>query len=144
MAQENVNNAAAPNTTVDALSNVTSTIFCSIVGNDLDSKKRIYNAVSNSTPLKDKIGDVLNIVDVIAQNVRLEDRNNPGTYNDAVRVVLIDADGAAYGTVSSGVMNSLTNMFAIVGNPHWETPMPIKVNSKKGNRGFDFLSLELA
>lgn len=137
-------NHDAPNQSVDALANVTSTIFCSIVGDDIESKKRIFNAVSNSTPLKDMIGKTIAIKDVIAQNVRLEDMNKPGEFNDAVRVVLIDPDGVAYGTVSSGVMNSLTNLFAIVGKPEtWAEPMNVQVNSKAGRRGFNFLALEL-
>lgn len=141
MANEN----AAPNASVEALANVTSTVYCSIKGDDLATKKLIFNAVSNSKPLKDFIGKTLRIKDVIAQNVRLEDMNNKGEFNDSVRVVLIDEKGEAYGTVSSGIMNSLTNMFAIVGEPHeWGEPLPMKVNSKKGRRGFDFLSLELA
>ena len=135
----------APNSTVDALANVSSTIYCSILGNDVESKKIIFNAVSNSVPLKDMIGKTINVKDVIAQNVRLEDMNKPGEFNDSVRVVLIDDEGKAYGTVSTGIMNSLTNMFAIMGKPDtWDAPLPMKVNSKAGRRGFNFLSLELA
>jgi len=137
-------NTSAPNQSVAALEEVTSTVYCSIKGDDVEAKKAIFNAISNSTPLKDEIGKTIFVKDVIAQNVRLEDLNQPGVFNDSVRVVLIDPEGHAYGTVSTGVMNSLTNLFAIMGKPDtWADPLEVSVNSVTGRRGFNFISLSL-
>lgn len=130
---------------VSNLANTGSSIYCSLKGNDLDTKKKIYNAVSDSSPLHDMIGKTIKVRDIIAQNVQLEDMQNPGEMVDTVRVVLIDDKGKAFGTVSSGVMNSLQNIFAIVGQPEsWADPLPVIVREKTGRKGFRFLSLELA
>ena len=119
-------------------------IYSSIKGTDPETRKKIYTAVSASDSLRDFLNKKLNIVDVIAQNVQLTD-DKTGEVSSAVRIVLIDDKGKAYGSVSTGVYQSLTNLFAIVGKPEeWLTPMVITPVEKMGRRGFRFISLELS
>lgn len=126
--------------TVDMLSdlkNPESAFFCSIIDDGTrKSKIAIYNAVNTQdTQLADHIGEVLEIVDVVAHPVRLTD-SETGEITDALRTVLIDTKGIKYGAVSAGITSSLQKIFAIVGMPSWvDEPVKMRVKQVKTNNG---------
>lgn len=126
--------------TVDMLSdlkNPESAFFCSIIDDGTrKSKIAIYNAVNTQdTQLADHIGEVLEIVDVVAHPVRLTDTET-GEITDALRTVLIDSKGIKYGAVSAGITSSLQKIFAIVGMPSWvDEPVKMRVKQVKTNNG---------
>lgn len=126
--------------TVDMLSdlkNPESAFFCSIIDDGTrKSKIAIYNAVNTQdTQLADHIGEVLEIVDVVAHPVRLTDTET-GEITDALRTVLIDSKGVKYGAVSAGITSSLQKIFAIVGMPSWVgEPVKMRVKQVKTNNG---------
>lgn len=108
------------------------------------SKATLYNAISNPDhSLSDCIGQVIDVVHVVAHEVELESEQT-GELENHVRVVLIDKDNKSYATVSSGVMGSLKRIFAVVGQaPYIEDPLSVVVVEKKGRKGYKFLSLEM-
>jgi hypothetical protein len=108
-------------------------VYSTITGQDFDSKKAVLNALTNATPVADSLGTVINLVNIVAQAVTVNDAAT-GDEVDAVRVILIDADGAAYAAVSDGIMGSLRDIFAVLGEPStWSAPLPVTVTENKGS-----------
>lgn len=131
---------------LSSLKNPTAVFFCSIEDDgSRESKVKIYNSINtDGEKLIDHCGETLEITDVAAHGVSLADEKT-GEINEVLRVVLIATDGTTYSCVSSGVIESLKKIFAIVGVPSWkEEPVkivPTEVRTKQGRR---VLTLALA
>jgi hypothetical protein len=83
-------------------------------------------------------------VHVVAQAVTIVD-DRAGVATDAIRAILLDANGSAYAATSDGLMGSLRDVFGIMGQPDtWAEPLPIRVVEKRGRSGFRFYKIELA
>ncbi|MFE3068034.1 hypothetical protein ACFXG6_36170 [Streptomyces roseus] len=122
----------------------TQQMFSTIQATDRKSSIKLYNAVSNAEhSLSDHIGEVIEITDMVAHAVELEDEVTKETIQ-AMRVVLLTADGQGYHSVSQGVASSLQRIIGIVGQGPW-TDEPLKVVPKevKTRRGFKTLTLAL-
>ncbi|MFE2406692.1 hypothetical protein [Streptomyces rubiginosohelvolus] len=122
----------------------TQQMFSTIQATDRKSSIKLYNAVSNAEhSLSDHIGEVIEITDMVAHAVELEDEVTKETIQ-AMRVVLLTADGQGYHSVSKGVASSLQIIIGIVGQGPW-TDEPLKVVPKevKTRRGFKTLTLAL-
>ncbi|AUS18864.1 MULTISPECIES: hypothetical protein [Bacillus amyloliquefaciens group] len=122
----------------------TQQMFSTIQATDRKSSIKLYNAVSNAEhSLSDHIGEVIEITDMVAHAVELEDEVTKETIQ-AMRVVLLTADGQGYHSVSQGVASSLQRIIGIVGHGPW-TDEPLKVVPKevKTRRGFKTLTLAL-
>jgi len=119
-------------------------ILSTLTGTDLASRKTTLNAVTNATPISDHLGETINLVHVVAQVVSIVDVKT-GEATDAVRAILLDADGSAYAATSDGLMGSLRDVFGIMGQPDtWSEPLPIRVVEQRGRSGFRFYKIELA
>ena len=122
-----------------SLKNPTTEFFCSIKDDGTRaSKVAIYNSINNDgEKLIDHCGETLEITDVAAHGVSLADEKT-GEINEVLRVVLIATDGTTYSCVSSGVVESLKKIFAIVGVPSWKDEpvkiIPTEVRTKQGRR----------
>lgn len=129
---------------LQGLHNPSSNMMCSIEDDgSRASKVKIYNAISNAEKqLSDFINSELNVVDVVAHTVTLQDQN--GVMNECVRTILIDDKGVGYQAVSGGVVSSLQRIFAIVGMPSWKDE-PVKIVPKqiKTQGGKSVLTLTL-
>lgn len=122
----------------------TSDIYSSIVDDgSRASKVAIYNSMADpDVALSDCVNMEIEVVDIIAHNVTMNDENT-GFPVEAMRVVLIDVNGKSYGTVSKGVFMSLKSIFNLVGQPSYkEDPLKIRV-LQKGKAPRKFLTLEL-
>lgn len=114
---------------VEQLKNPAGSFFCSIVDDgSRKSKVSIYNAVNGADEkLANHIGEVLEVVDVVAHPVTLTDEET-GEIFEALRTVLVTKDGKAYTAVSQGITNALARIFSIVGMPSWkEEPVKMKI-----------------
>lgn len=121
-------------------------VFTSIVDDGtLESKALVFNAMNDTDyALRDYVGKVIEITNFVAHKIQIED-DRTGEITNATRCVFIDKDGKTYGTVSSGINQSMIKLFGTVGFPvTWEKPLPIKVMEKTGRRGFRFLTIGLA
>ena len=126
--------------------NATQEVFTSIVDDGtLETKALVFNAMNDTDyALRDYVGKVIEITNFVAHKIQLEDERT-GEITNATRCVFIDKDGKTYGTVSSGINQSMIKLFGTVGFPStWEKPLPIKVMEKTGRRGFRFLTIGLA
>ena len=131
--------------TIDELTNVGSSFFCSIKDDGTrESKVKIYNALNTQgEQLSDHLNEELKIVDVSAHTINVMDKTT-GELSQTLRTVLIAEDGTTYQAVSGGVISSLQKIFAIVGFPSWvDEPVIVKPVNVKTNNGFKVLTLEL-
>lgn len=122
---------------VDQLKNPAGKFFCSIPDDGTrKSKIAIYNAVNGADEsIADHIGEVLEVVDVVAYPVTLIDEEN-GEVIEALRTVLVTKDGKAYTAVSQGITNALARIFSIVGEPSWQDePVKMKIKQVKTRNG---------
>lgn len=119
------------------LANGRVTHFTSIRGNSFEDKVSVIDAMTNSVPIADNLGKVINVKDVVIVPVALVNEET-GEVADQARIVLIDADGTAYHAISSGLFRSVQTFLQILGHPAtWETPLPIKVQQAgTGNRKY--------
>ena len=122
---------------VEQLKNPTGSFFCSIKDDgSRKSKVAIYNAVNGADEsIADHIGEVLEVVDVVAYPVTITDEET-GEIMEALRTVLVTKDGKAYTAVSQGITNSLSRIFSIVGMPSWkDEPVKMKIKQVKTRNG---------
>lgn len=122
---------------VEQLKNPTGSFFCSIKDDgSRKSKVAIYNAVNGADEsIADHIGEVLEIVDVVAYPVTITDEET-GEIMEVLRTVLVAKDGKAYTAVSQGITNSLARIFSIVGMPSWkDEPVKMKIKQIKTRNG---------
>jgi hypothetical protein len=137
-----IENEKAP-ALADEMQNAGADILNTITGTDPISKAQVYNALTNPTgALSDMIGKTVNMVDVVGQYVEMVD-DQTSELTMQPRIVLIDADGKSYGAVSKGVLNALKQIFVVIGQPHYDIPLPLDVLQKKGRHGYNFLTLEI-
>lgn len=122
---------------VEQLKNPTGKFFCSIKDDgSRKSKVAIYNAVNGADEsISDHIGEVLEVVDVVAYPVTITD-DETGEIMEVLRTVLVTKDGKAYTAVSQGITNSLARIFSIVGKPSWkDDPVKMKIKQVKTRNG---------
>lgn len=114
----------------------------SIQGATREEQNLIYKAVTNAERLSDHLGQRLDVTDVLIQPVELDD---PVTGETTVntRITLITEDRKAYTAISKGVETALKNMFQIFGDPSWKPAIPLVAEKKRGNGGFEFMTLNL-
>lgn len=125
---------------LSTLKNAENNVLTSLNAQTTKEKKALFNAMNVSDDaLGDHVGETIVIKDYIAHNVKIENE-------DAVRIVLIDVDGKSYSSVSTGLVQAITKIFAIFGQPdEWDEPMAVKVLEKKSSKDSKnkFLTLEL-
>lgn len=125
---------------VEDLKNPMGAFYCSIPNNgDRKSKIAIFNAVNGADEqIADHIGEVLEIVNVVAHPVELVDEVT-GEAVHCLRTVLIDKTGKSYVAVSQGIASALSKVFSIVGSPDggaWEKePVKMKIKQVKTRNG---------
>ncbi|MED3244834.1 hypothetical protein P4374_34860 [Bacillus thuringiensis] len=118
--------------------------FSSIQKTDRKSAVKMYNAINSSeNALSDHTGEVLQITDMVAHAITLEDEQTKENV-DALRVVLLDKDGKGYHAVSQGVVSSIQKIISIVGPAPWtDEPLKIVPYEVKTRKGFKTLTLQL-
>ncbi|TKI85600.1 hypothetical protein [Bacillus mycoides] len=117
--------------------------FSSIQKTDRKSAIKVYNAINSSeNALADHKGEVLQITDMVAHAITLEDEVTKENV-DALRVVLVAKDGKAYHAISQGVVSSIQKIISIVGPAPWNEPLEIVPIEVKTRKGFRTLTLQL-
>lgn len=125
---------------INELKNPNASFYCSIV-NDGTRKAKIdiFNAINGADEsLGDHIGEVLEIVNVVAHPVTLVDEETGETV-ECLRTVLIDKKGVSYTAVSQGITSALSRIFSIIGSPDdnaWvNEPVKMKIKQVKTRNG---------
>lgn len=116
--------------------------YSSISGDDFAAKLALASALTTSENISDNLGKTINLVNIVIQPVELVN-DTTGEVETAPRVVLIDQDGTAYSGTSIGLLTSVRNTLAALGQPaSWPQPVPVQVIEKKGNGKYKFFSLQ--
>lgn len=124
-----------------------SLMYCSMKSDgSLQSKAAIFNTVNApDKKVSDCIGDIINLVDIVAHPIHLTDENTGETIQ-AMRIVLVDESGVSYEAVSGGLVNAVQRILQIFGQPEtWETPIPVKPiqkGTRNGNNKVTTLKIE--
>lgn len=123
--------------------NTQTALFSSITATDRVTQIKLYNAINSSeNSLNDHLGEVLQITDMVAHPIELEDDVTKEMIQ-AMRVVLVDKDGVAYHSVSGGVVSSLQKIIGIVGQAPWTPALAISCVEVKTRKGFKTMTLKL-
>lgn len=86
--------------------------------------------------------EAFSIVHILAQRVSIAQKD--GTFNDAVRVVLISPEKKTLGFVSEGIRKDLGLIMQLYGKPPYSPPIKVKVVPVRTRQGFRMYSLEIA
>lgn len=130
-------------TAIKNLNNPDAGFYSSIKGTDFESKKAIAKALTTSEPLDEHINEPLDLVNYIVLPVELANKDT-GIVNTAPRITLIMADGKAYHATSVGILSSLRNLNATLGEPHeWPEPVRIIVAHERGNNGYKYFTINM-
>ena len=125
---------------VEQFKNPNGQFYCSIKDDgSRKSKVAIFNAINGADEsVADHIGEVLEIVNVVAHPVELPDEET-GEIIECLRTVLVDKNGKTYVAVSQGIASALSRIFSIVGTPDggaWEKePVKMKIKQIKTRTG---------
>ena len=129
--------------TVSNFQSGTLALYSTLNTSEKSGQLQLLTAISDAEALSDHVGEDIKLSHFVLQATTITD--DDGKESDAVRSILIDADGNAYAAVSDGMVKSLQNMVAILGHPStWEEPTSIKVVEKKSRRGFRFMTISYA
>lgn len=135
-----VSNDVASLDLIEQLKNPAGQFYCSVVNDGTrKSKIAIFNAINSADEsLADHIGEVIEVVDVIAHPVELVNEET-GEIIQALRTVLITKEGKSYTAVSQGITSALGRIFSIIGSPDagaWkDEPVKMKIKQVKTRNG---------
>lgn len=128
---------------IEGLNNPDAAFYSSIKNDTFDGRIQVAQALSSSQPLSDNLGVEIALKHFIVQAVQISD-DATGNVNEAPRVTLVDADGNAFHATSVGLLASVRNLIAQVGEPEtWERPIKIKVVEERGRRGYRYQTIKL-
>lgn len=99
--------------------------YCSFTATTPADKKKIFQWSTNpDKALSEVIGETLNVVHVIAEDVE-----SPNSETGILRrIILIDDKGVAYACAAKGINNAIKRLFAAAGMPDtWEKPQKLKI-----------------
>lgn len=130
-------------TVVDMFTGRELQVFSSIDTTTAEGKIAAFNAMNdNAGNLTDHKGETFTITDVVAFPVEfLSDET--GEVVQTIRVVLIDDQGAAWGTVAKGIASSVKNMIGTFGPAPWNPGIKVSPVEKKTRTGFKTVVLRL-
>lgn len=117
--------------------------FSTVTGDDIDSRMLVLDALIDPQPIVENVGKTINLQHFIVQPVELADQNS-GEVVTAPRVVLIDADGTGYVGTSVGLLSSLRNILAALGDikltdlPGGGLPIAVSQQRSRNNAGTFF------
>lgn len=119
-------------------------IFSTVDAKTTEGKAAVYTALNDATPLRDIVGEILSIKDIIVQRVEVE--TDEGDVVEQPRTSLITTDGAAYSATSNGIFSAVKNILGIFGHPStWEAPLKVVVEERATRRNamYRYLTLSL-
>lgn len=119
-------------------------IFSTVQGTDFNARKTVFNAVSNSKRLRDMIGKVVTVKDIVVQMTEYTNEAT-GEVQKRPRTILVTPEGVAYATTSIAVLRTVQNIISLLGMPHeWPEPLGFVPQMVRGSKGLEFIQLSLA
>lgn len=118
--------------------------YTSIRATDMETKKKVYAAVTAPAELADFVGKEIVVENVITQKIYGQP-DERGVVDVYTRSILIAPDGKAYAASSTGIINSLETAVAIFGEPEWKGGLAFTVRQGQStnNKAWKFLTLDI-
>ena len=109
--------------------------YCSMKIETKEDKAKLFRIMNNP---EYKVADVINtpikLKDVYLEAIQVTNEET-GEVSVQPRMVLIDADGQGYQSVSRSLFSSLKKLIAVFGQPTWEDGIDVKVlQLRKGSK----------
>ena len=129
---------------ITLFSGVKNKMYCSIVADTDDAKKKLFNALETCDALlNDCIGQEINLKDIYVEEREIID-DETGEVKNKYRTILFDENGQTYATGSYGIYNIIKKIVSIYGLPQtWENPVKVKVSKRPIGNGKQSLTLTL-
>ena len=142
MSELAVNNTIANQ--LDSLTDASGTFKATFDTSTEAGQDMAFSALSDSVPLNEHLGEVINLVHFVGQAVTVTNETT-GELVNTVRTVLIDDKGNNYSAVSDQLLKSLSTMVGIYGIPaEWKSPKAIVVTEQRSGNGRRFFSVRPA
>jgi hypothetical protein len=123
--------------------NTSAALFSSIKVEDRATGVKVFNAINGAeNSLSDHLGEVIEIQDMVAHPITLQDEVTKEDVQ-AMRVVLLTPEGVGYHAVSGGVVSSLQKLIGVVGQAPWTPALKVVPVEQKTRKGFKTLTLRL-
>ena len=125
-----------------------SQMYCSIRDDGtMQSKARIFNSINSPDKrISDCIGETISLANIVAHPIQLVDENS-GELIETMRMVLVDDQGTSYEAVSTGIVNAVSRILQIFGQPDtWTAPIkvkPVQEGTRNGNNKVTTLKVEM-
>lgn len=125
-----------------------SQMYCSIRDDGtMQSKARIFNSINSPDKrISDCIGETISLANIVAHPIQLVDENS-GELIETMRMVLVDDQGTSYEAVSTGIVNAVSRILQIFGQPDtWTAPIkvkPVQKGTRNGNNKVTTLKVEM-
>lgn len=125
-------------------SGVQKNVFCSLVAETEEEKKKLFNTLEScDVLLNDCIGQEISIKDIYVEQRQVVDEET-GELRTRYRTILFDENGQTYATGAYGIYNVLKKIIGIYGLPQtWKDPLKVKVSKKPIGNGKQSLTLIL-
>lgn len=125
-------------------SGVQKNVFCSLVAETEEEKKKLFNTLEScDVLLNDCIGQEISIKDIYVEQRQVVDEET-GELKTKYRSILFDENGQTYATGAYGIYNVLKKIISIYGLPQtWKDPLKVKVSKKPIRNGKQSLTLIL-
>ena len=118
-------------------------VYSSIQGDSFEDRVAVVAAITDAEPIADHLGQTIWLKDIVAHSVTITD-DETGEVSVQPRTILIDKDGKAYSAVSGVIVNRLTTIVNVIGQPHtWPSPLPIRVTREKASGARTFFEVRI-
>lgn len=129
---------------IRGLNNPDAAFYTSMKNDTFEGKVAVAQALSVSKPVADNLGTEFRLKHFIVQSVQIADDDNPEIINEAPRVTLIDDQGNAFHGTSVGLLSSVRNLIAQLGEPEtWTVAPRVQVVEERGRRGYRYQTIKL-
>lgn len=109
----------------------------------MEDKKRLYSARNDNLLLKDFMGVVIEVKDIVLDTQTVNDANFGAKTVPCCHIVSID--GNTYQSLSSGVVRSACDLMSSFGMPEtWDEPLQVVCKETDTNQGYRYKYLALA
>lgn len=118
--------------------------FSTVDASTTEGKKTLFKALNESVPLREHVGEVLSLKNIIIQEAEVT--TEEGDTVTQPRTSLIVEDGTVYAATSNGIFSSIRNIINIFGLPStWDGPLKVLVEEKATRRNsmYRYLTLSL-
>ena len=126
---------------IQALKEGKTPVLSTFEGDTRQARLATLNAMTDSTPVDDILGEVNTLANFVVQPIEMPDEETK-EMRAVTRIILIAEDGSAYHAISAGIFSALKNISSIMGMPskdneNWPVDVsPVREKTRAGRQVF--------